>query len=201
MYWAVYDQTKNKMITPAVWDLDISMGAKSALQYNEDFISPEYNSGDVINVITRLKNLNVDDFNNKVRYRYAELRKTFFSISNLQQRYEHYHDLLVTSGAAERETEKWSMDSDILGEMIDFDSEIEYIKNWIMRRIIYLDKKFLYYKISSIENIPIEQNNNIISIYNLQGQKMPTNQQLPKGIYIYRKADSSTTIKYVGDSW
>ena len=200
MYWAVYDQTKEKMITPAVWDLDISMGAKSALQYNEDYILPEYDTGDILYLITRLKNLNVDNFNDKVRSRYAELRKTVFSIYNLQQRYEHYYDLLVTSGAAERETEKWSMDSDILGEVIDFDSEIEYIKNWISRRIIYLDNKFLYYKYSPIKDISAEHNNNAISIYNRQGQKMPNNQELPKGIYIFKNGDSSTTIKYVGGS-
>ena len=186
MYWAVYDQTNNKMITPAVWDLDISMGAKSALQYNEDFISPEFNSGDVLNLITRLKNLNVDNFNNRVRSRYAELRKTVFSIDSLQKRYKYYYNLLKASGAAEREAKKWSMDSDILGEIIDFDSEIEYIKNWITHRIIYLDKKFLYYLYSSITDIPVEQHNNTISIYNLQGQKMPVNQKLPKGIYIYQ---------------
>ena len=199
MYWAVYDQTKDKKITPAVWDLDISMGAKSALQYDKDFISPEYDPGDVLYLITRLKNLNVDDFNNKVRNRYVELRKTVFSIHSLQQRYEYYYDLLVTSGAAEREAEKWSMDSDVCGEIIDFDLEILFIKFWITRRIIQMDHIFLYNK-SSITNTPAEQDDKVISIYNLQGQKMPTNQQLPKGIYIYRNADSSTTIKYVGDA-
>ena len=199
MYWAVYDQTKDKKITPAVWDLDISMGAKSALQYDKDFILPEYDPGDILYLITRLKNLNVDDFNNKVRNRYAELRKTVFSIHNLQQRYEYYYDLLVTSGAAEREAEKWSMDSDVCGEIIDFDLEILFIKFWITRRIIQMDHIFLYNK-SSITNTTAKQDDKFISIYNLQGQKMPTNQQLPKGIYIFKNADSSTTIKYVGDA-
>ena len=200
MFWAVYDQTKDKKITPAVWDLDITVGSRFAEQYDKDFSSPRYDGGDVLNLITRLKNLDVDNFNNKVRSRYAELRKTVFSIANLQKRYEQYYDLLVKSGAAEREAEKWSMDSDILGEVIDFDSEIQYIKNWIMYRIIYLDKKFLYYIYSSITDIPAEQHNNGMSIYNLQGQKMPNNQKLPKGMYIY-KNNSSTTIKYVGGSW
>lgn len=200
MYWAVYDQTKNKKITPAVWDLDISMGARSAEQYNKEFSSPEFNSGDVLYLITRLKNLDVDHFNFKVGTRYAELRKTVFSINNLQKRYEQYYDLLVRSGAAERETMKWSMDSDILGEVIDFDSEIDYIKNWITQRIIYLDKKYWYY-LSSITNIPAEQINNDISIYNLQGQKMPNHQNLPKGIYIIKNGKSSTTVKHIGGSW
>ena len=181
MFWAVYDQTKNKMITPAVWDLDISMGARSAEQYDKDFSSPRYDGGDVLYLITRLKNLDVDNFNNKVRSRYAELRKTVFSIYNLQKRYEHYYDLLVTSGAAEREAEKWSMDSDILGDIIDFDSEIEYIRNWITQRIIYLDKKFLYYMNSSVKDVTAEQKSNEINIYTLQGQKIKTPQ---KGIFI-----------------
>lgn len=181
MFWAVYDQTKNKMITPAVWDLDISMGARSAEQYDKDFSSPRYDGGDVLYLITRLKNLDVDNFNNKVRSRYAELRKTVFSIYSLQKRYEHYYDLLVTSGAAEREAEKWSMDSDILGDIIDFDSEIEYIRNWITQRIIYLDKKFLYYMNSSVKDVTAEQKSNEINIYTLQGQKIKTPQ---KGIFI-----------------
>ena len=60
-------------------------------------------------------------------------------------------------------------------------------------------RNFKYNK-SSITNTPEEQDDKVISIYNLQGQKIPTNQQLPKGIYIYRNADSSTTIKYVSDA-
>lgn len=198
MYWAVYDQTKNKMITPAVWDLDISMGARSAEKYNKDYSSPEYDTGDVIYLITRLKQLNVDHFNDKVSSRYDELRKTVFSEDSLQKRYQYYYNLLKATGAAEREKEKWSMDSDIDGAIIDFDSEIAYIKNWITHRIKYLDEQKFYYH-NSLINTYIEQKNSEGAIYNLQGQKMPKNQKLPKGIYIYKNL--STTIKYVGDSW
>jgi hypothetical protein len=199
MFWAVYDQTKNKMITPAVWDLDISMGARSAEQYNKDFISPEYDTGDVLYLITRLKQLDVNHFNEKVRQRYAELRKTVFSVDSLQKRYVYYYDLLKATGAAEREAEKWSKDSDINGDVIYFDSEIAYIKNWIIRRIQYLDQNLFDYQ-NAILDIHVEHKNKEVSIYNLQGQKMPHNQKLPKGIYIY-KNQSSTTIKYVGGSW
>lgn len=198
MYWAVYDHTKNKMITPAVWDLDISMGARSAEKYNKDYSSPEYDTGDVIYLITRLKQLNVDHFNDKVFSRYDELRKTVFSEDSLQKRYQYYYNLLKATGAAEREKEKWSMDSDIDGAIIDFDSEIAYIKNWITHRIKYLDEQKFYYH-NSLINTYIEQKNSEGAIYNLQGQKMPKNQKLPKGIYIFKNL--STTIKYVGDSW
>ena len=73
------------------------------------------------------------------------------------------------------------MDSDILGDIIDFDSEIEYIRNWITQRIIYLDKKFLYYMNSSVKDVTAEQKSNEINIYTLQGQKIKTPQ---KGIFI-----------------
>ena len=199
MFWAVYDQTMNKKITPAVWDLDISMGARSAEQYNKVFSSPKFDLGDILNLITRLMQLNVDHFNEKAFIMYSELRKTVFSEDSLQNRYQHYYDLLVKSGAAEREALKWSGDSDILNEEIDFDAEIEYIKNWIILRLNFLDNHIFYYQ-NAVVNIPIEQNDNEISIYNLQGQKMPKNQKLPKGIYIY-KNQSSQTIKYVGGSW
>ena len=199
MYWAVYDQTKNKKITPAVWDLDISMGARSAEQYDKLFSSPKYNLGDVLNLISRLKQLNVDHFNEKTFVRYAELRNTVFSEDSLQNRYQYYYDLLVKTGAAERETLKWSEDSDLYGDVIDFDSEIEYIKNWITHRINFLDNNIFYYQ-NSVINIPTEQNNNEVTIYNLQGQKMPKNQKLPKGIYIF-KNNSSSTVKYIGGSW
>ena len=70
--------------------------------------------------------------------------------------------------------------------------------NWITHRIKYLDEQKFYYH-NSLINTYIEQKNSEGAIYNLQGQKMPKNQKLPKGIYIYKNL--STTIKYVGDSW
>ena len=183
MFWAVYDQTKDKKITPAVWDLDITMGARSAEQYAKEFSSPEYNVGDIFYFITRLKQLDVDNFNEKVNNRYSELRKTVFSVDSLQKRYRQYYDLLISSGAAEREAEKWSKDSDVLGDVIDFNSEIEYICDWISHRISYFDKNIFYYdNPANINDISV-QNNQTTDIYNLQGQKIKTPQ---KGIFIIR---------------
>lgn len=197
MYWAVYDKMENKKLTPAVWDLDISVGARSAEQYNKKFSSPEYNSGDVLYLITRLKKLNVDNFNQKVEERYSALRKTFFSVENLQKRYMNYFDILKTSGATEREEQRWSKDSDVLGDEINFDAEIEYIKNWIKRRINFLDQYLFNYH-TDIQDVS-EDHHEIIRIYNLQGQEFLLNQHLPKGIYIYQykngQNNSSTTIQ------
>ena len=114
------------------------------------------------------------------------MRKTFFSVENLQNRYINYFELLKSSGAADREEERWSKDTDVLGAEINFDTEIEYINNWIVSRINYLDKYHFNYD-TNIQDITYDHPDETIRIYNLQGQPLLLNQQLPKGIYIYRK--------------
>lgn len=81
----------------------------------------------------------MDNYNQKVADRYHELRKTYFSEENLISKYQSYYDMLVKSGAASREESKWSKDSDIGGYPLNFEKEIEYIKNWIIERLKYLD--------------------------------------------------------------
>ena len=78
MYWAVYDQQNDKKITPAVWDLDLTVGSKYLDYYYDGFSSPEFGKLNVLNIITRLEKNNVDNFNEKVLERYYSLRKTFF---------------------------------------------------------------------------------------------------------------------------
>ena len=124
---------------------------------------------------------NVDNFNQHIKDRYAELRNSYFSLSNLTARYENYYNLLKLSGAAEREENKWSGDSDVYGHEINFDNEIVYITNWINSRINYLDSQFDYDETMSIHHIEEDKRNSFI--YNLLGQ--PINRQnTSKSIYI-----------------
>ena len=74
MYWAVYDKQKDKKITPAVWDLDLTVGCSTLGQYSEDFLSPEYPLLDPFYLVTRLKQTDYNHFNQKVSERYKELR-------------------------------------------------------------------------------------------------------------------------------
>lgn len=90
MYWAVYDKQKDKKITPAVWDLDLTVGCSTLLQYSEEFISPEYPLLDPFYLVTRLKQTDYNHFNQKVSERYKALRKTDFNPDNLYSRYESY---------------------------------------------------------------------------------------------------------------
>lgn len=181
MYWAVYDKQKDKKITPAVWDLDLTIGCSTLKQYSEEFISPEYPILDPFNLVTRLKQTDYNNYNQKISERYKELRNTYFHPDNLISRYKSYYDKLKNSGAADREEEKWSEDSDIYGEIINFDSELEYICNWITERITYLDTIF-----SPETSINYLYNDNIGNniLYNLNGQRVV---KPVKGFYIVNR--------------
>lgn len=175
MYWAVYDKTKDKKLTLAVWDLDGTVGAK----WLREWAVPEFTINVNMKLYERLKTLNPDNFIQRVNERYHELRNNYLSTDNLISRYDKYYQMLKESGAARREEQKWSMDSDVNGEVIDFDSEIVYIKDWITRHMLYLDNH-----VFPIGTYIHELNNNnraINNIYNLKGQRIINPQ---KGIYI-----------------
>lgn len=181
MYWAVYDKQKDKKITPAVWDLDLTVGCSTLEQYSQEFTSPEYPLLDPFYLVTRLKQLNHNHFNQKILERYKELRKTYFNPENIFSRYELYYQILKESGAAEREEQKWSGDSDIYGYEINFKKELDYIQNWINKRIAYLDQEFLY-EDTYITNNKYQSDNPII--YTLFGQRINNSSQLKSNIYI-----------------
>ena len=181
MYWAVYDQQNDKKITPAVWDLDLTVGSKYLDYYYDGFSSPEFGKLNVLNIITRLEKNNVDNFNEKVLERYYSLRKTFFSNENLINRYQNYYDLLKLSGAAEREENKWSGDSDVNNLTINYDNEIIYITDWITRHMQYLDRE-VFPASTSINTINVKYKNN--HIYNLNGQLINKNNNSISRLFI-----------------
>lgn len=185
MYWAVYDKQQDKKITPAVWDLDLTIGSHTLEQYHTEFTSPEYPLLDPFRLITRLKQLNHHHFNQKVIERYKELRNTYFNYQNLFSRYESYYNILKLSGAAEREEKKWSGDSDIYGNEINFKNELNYIKSWINKRIAYLDKQFLYEDDTYIHNTTNQSDDP--AIYSLSGQRLNHLNSLKKNIYIVNR--------------
>ena len=175
MYWGIYDVAKSKKLTLAIWDLDASVGQDwhCSTPLHPDYVLPNTDLGvkDVFNLYHRLSSLNVDNYNEKVASRYQELRKTYFSEENLISRYQGYYDMLVKSGAASREECQWSKDSDIGGYPLNFKSEIEYIKNWIINRLNYLDTN--QFPISTnISEIHQKENSVQKHIYNMLGQKV-----------------------------
>lgn len=181
MYWAVYDKTKDKKLTPAIWDLDATTG-----QYYTDsplhpaIVNPDNKlSITALNIYNRLINLNVDGIVDKIRTRYNSLRKTYLETDSLIKRYYEYYELIANCGANIREANRWSYDTDIAGNKLDFYEEFLYIKEWIKQRITYLDNEININ--TAIKNTAVENRNNIQAKYNLLGQKI---KYYNNGIYI-----------------
>lgn len=181
MYWGIYDIAKSKKLTLAIWDLDASVGQDwhCSAPLHPDYVSPDTELGikEAFNLYTRLSTLNVDNYNQKVSDRYHELRKTYFSEENLISKYQGYYNMLVKSGAASREETKWSEDSDIGGYPLNFKEEIEYIKNWITKRLNYLDTT-QFPSSTGIQTVSHEkEKNKNMTTYNMLGQKVNASYQ------------------------
>lgn len=179
IYWATYDKNEDKKLTLAVWDLDATVGQKWTDKFIAGSSCPEYDININMKLYVRLTELDVNDFNKKVSERYFQLRNNYLSTDSLINRYISYYDLIKRNGAIKREEDKWSKDTDIDGEELNFDSELNYIIDWFTRHMSYLDKKM-----SSISNdIKVVLNHQTHYYYNLNGQRI-TRKPSNKGLYI-----------------
>lgn len=142
MYWAIYDQSEDKKMTLAVWDLDATVGSNwSTNPLHPNYVKPD-NQLSIMNfyIYNRLLTLDTDNFKDKIVQRYKELRKGILSLKSLQNRYNGYYQKLNQSGAAKREEDRWSKDTDLNGNELNFEKEIAYINQWIEARLTYLDQ-------------------------------------------------------------
>lgn len=150
MYFAVYDKQKDKKITFGVWDLDGTLGQRwsDAYYHNTNLMNPERDYTEYItkeehgdyNIFRRLRATNYNNFNEEVRQRYSDLRKTWLNTDSLLARFSRYLTAFKNSGAEAREAARWNGDTDIERHNIDFTNEYAYLTDWITRRMNYLDK-------------------------------------------------------------
>lgn len=124
MYYAIYDSKESPKITFAVWDLDLTVGSSYLKVYDQKYTLPNHIIKGYFNLIKRLIATNAGNFNSQVRERYWSARKDVLSTDSLIARYKSYYQLLKKCGAAERETQRWSGDTDILEQKIDYDKEM-----------------------------------------------------------------------------
>lgn len=200
MFWAIYDKETSNRMTLAPWDLDLTFGQRwggiLAAEKN-DHTSPKYFTDVVIAGFFNFHRTNALHYNDRLNERYQELRQNgnVLSTESLIERFTKYYNALKNSGAAQRETDKWSGDSDIQGEEIDFDKEYEYICDWITKHMEAVDKKgfpVLYDK-EYMDSIFARIDNKIIinksdnHIYTLSGQRINSTNQLKHGIYIVNR--------------
>ncbi len=198
MFFACYDKAKSKKITLGVWDMDATCGQRWSDDYwHQSLLGPEQDYATFIarnehgdyNLFKRLRDTNVNNFNLRVRMRYRDLREGPLSTEAILNRFRTQLDEFKTCGAAQREYDRWSYDSDVAGHRLDFDNEMDYIDDWITRRMNYLDNvRFdigsLPSSIDGVQNQPIAGDN---SVYDMNGRRVGTPeqlQQLPAGIYV-----------------
>ena len=199
MFFAVYDKQKSKKITLGVWDMDATCGQRWSDDYfHQPLLRPDqdyeqfitYNEHGDYNLFRRLRNTNAEDFNMKVRLRYRDLRSNFLATENILDRFRTYLDEFKTSGAAQREYDKWNGDTDIARHNLDFDNEMEYLEDWFTRRMDYLDThRFDIASLpSEVTSIGASEPDHLRNAYyDLQGQRVASadeGDRLPAGVYI-----------------
>lgn len=144
MYWAAYDRTESTKLTPIPWDLDGTFGRNwgghsSPCTPENDyrrFLLEQYSQN---GLFERLHRLDPDGWNKQLGERYRKLRKNFFDPDRLFKRFDSYHKQLRQCGAEAREYRRWNNAN---GIGLDFESEAEFLQNWIARRVHHLDKKY-----------------------------------------------------------
>lgn len=204
LYWACYDKQTDKMITPIPWDLDCTTGQfyNNQKHMEEELTRPEiyYDRimGDRISYfLYKAYKENNDElyyptdwtYLEQLNDRYQQCRNDIFSEDSLIARYDHYMDMLTKSGAYSRECARWSGDTDIDGQLLDFEGERAYIHDWIHRRLISLDQQFSNLIASHNEFTGIKEHlvneNHTKHIFSISGMRIADNlQDLPSGIYI-----------------
>ena len=202
-YWAIYDKTADKRLTPTPWDLDATFGQRWGGRLSSgdnDHATPYYITDVDVNVFFRLYKNNVLQFNDLMNERYQQLHQPggVLSTDSIISRFTYYYKAIKNSGAAQRETNKWNGDSDVWGDTIDFDREYRYICNWIRKHMDIINKMTfpLFYNKEFFDLLDIASpntqlstvNHQLSTIYNLNGQKVSNSQlsnaKLNRGIYI-----------------
>lgn len=159
-YFYAYDKNASGKISVAPWDCDGTFGRRWSGSkdwgYGNCLPEQDFTNFVVANehgqstVFLRLMQNNVNGFNSALRARYAQLRSTYFSPENLISRFTSYNTMFEKSGASAREITRWNGSG--LSNM-NFQAEMNYLSDWITRRIAYLDDTYDYGSLGKISPV------------------------------------------------
>ena len=141
IYWATYDQTLDKKLTLAVWDLDCTFG-QNWINYplhNPTAVGSNVPLSTAAHLFWRLIEISPDSFSVKTVERYQQLRQGVLSEDSIKQRFRDRLQPLFLSGAIARETQRWTKAYDISGQPLDFEAELAYLEQWVDERLPYMD--------------------------------------------------------------
>jgi hypothetical protein len=183
MFWACYDKQEDPKLTIGAWDLDCTVGQNyTCTDPHPDHFGPEVDmrASSMLNVLERMRQHPM--YLDSIHHRYWQLRETHLHVDSLIARYENYFLLFERGGADYREEQRWSGDTDVAGLTLDLQEELAFIKDWIVRRLEFLDNgEFAKIDITTNVVSTSQSEPKSTQYYNLLG--VPVSQ--PKsGIYI-----------------
>jgi hypothetical protein len=112
------------------WDLEGTLG----IMWDGD---PSSSNGLVENnLFNRLLAMDEKDFHDLVESKWRCHRESVFVLDSLLAPAYEYADLLTSSGAVDRENRRWQ------GVEIDLEKELDYLSQWLILRLQYLDTTF-----------------------------------------------------------
>ena len=120
------------LITP--WDLDCSIGGLydgSHFEYYMDINTLINNK-----LYYNLYENNIDDFHGTMKKRWQELSSNTMSPESFNRRLDNYALSFKSSGAWQRECEKWNNNP----VPLNIDDELDYVKNWYANNVNELNK-------------------------------------------------------------
>lgn len=147
MFYFNYDQRAKKnarKLGIAPWDLDGVFGLRwdgsSNITYaNQDFPSfLDAHEHGQLSYFYRLQRDKWLGWEQSLKDRYAELRRTFFKPEALCERFSEYMEIFEMSGADLREQDRWAQYHP------NISSNISYTYTWIQQRIAQLDEQYGY---------------------------------------------------------
>lgn len=138
IYYSCYDKTLGPpRLTMTPWDLDVSLGSQAIVGLD---VNPEQGLRWIMHLAMGDSFNHSDYYHKRIVKRYWQLRDTWLSTENMVARFRQAVNELEDCGAAAREEARWSGDSDISGKVLDISAEMEYVADWITRRMAYLDE-------------------------------------------------------------
>ena len=133
----IYKQSAETPIKIALWDYDHSFGRDGD---NEPNMLARNLEEKRTRLFKRLIELNPDNFNEKMRARWIELRKSIFTNENIALLMDE-NDKIIGPHVA-KNAERWSIKSKWYFDDNDYNAELVLIKEYVSKRLKQLDKRF-----------------------------------------------------------
>ena len=127
--WLFFKRDHASKFTILPWDLDGTWG-RNPFGEETNHLSLLVN-----HFFKRLEATNPEDYNNRVKSRWEELRSGPFSTLNLTHRFDANFEELKSYEVIDKENQLWQTD-------LNLNLERAYISNWITNRLAFLDAYF-----------------------------------------------------------